>query len=274
MRTWKSHPAATTTGKSGAPLPARARWKTKPWPNRARPFRSQAGKLTAARASWRRCANKAAATAAIASPVSCGKKAFAAGTDISQFRSFKTPEDGLGYEQRVDEILSAIEACRVPVIAAMAGACTGGGAAIAACCDIRLASRDMRYGYPIARTLGNCLSARTLQRMIGIVGGARVTEMLFTSRLLTAQDCLAAGLVTEILSDHSVLMTRARSLAAEIAGYAPLTISTTKQLMRRIRDAAPKIDDHDLVAQIYTSADFREGLDAFLTKRPPVWTGT
>ena len=203
-----------------------------------------------------------------------GEKAFAAGTDISQFRSFKTPEDGLGYEQRVDEILSAIEACRVPVIAAMAGACTGGGAAIAACCDIRLASRDMRYGYPIARTLGNCLSARTLQRMIGIVGGARVTEMLFTSRLLTAQDCLAAGLVTEILSDHSVLMTRARSLAAEIAGYAPLTISTTKQLMRRIRDAAPKIDDHDLVAQIYTSADFREGLDAFLTKRPPVWTGT
>ena len=203
-----------------------------------------------------------------------GEKAFAAGTDISQFRSFKTPEDGLGYEQRVDEILSAIEACRVPVIAAMAGACTGGGAAIAACCDIRLASRDMRYGYPIARTLGNCLSARTLQRLIGIVGGARVTEMLFTSRLLTAQDCLAAGLVTEILSDHSVLMTRARSLAAEIAGYAPLTISTTKQLMRRIRDAAPKIDDHDLVAQIYTSADFREGLDAFLTKRKPVWTGT
>ena len=203
-----------------------------------------------------------------------GEKAFAAGTDISQFRSFREPKDGLGYEQRIDEILSALEACRVPVIAAIAGACTGGGAAITACCDIRLASRDMRFGFPIARTLGNCLSARTLQRLTGIVGGARVTEMIFTARLLTAQDCLAAGLVTEILSDHAVLMTRAKTLAAEIASYAPLTIAATKQLMRRIRDAAPTVDDHDLVAQVYTSADFREGLDAFLTKRPPVWTGT
>ena len=202
-----------------------------------------------------------------------GQKAFAAGTDINQFRAFQSPEDGLGYEKRVDEILSAIEQCPVPMIAAIAGACTGGGGAIAACCDMRIASRDMKYGYPIARTLGNCLSATSLQRLIGLIGAARTTDLVFTSRLMTAEECLAAGLVTEVLVDHAALMTRAKDLAHQIAGYAPLTISTTKTLIRRIREAQPKVDDHDLVAKVYMSADFREGLDAFLTKRKPVWQG-
>ncbi|MDX2154931.1 MAG: enoyl-CoA hydratase/isomerase family protein [Hyphomicrobiaceae bacterium] len=202
-----------------------------------------------------------------------GGKAFAAGTDIAQFRDFKTPEDGLGYEARVDKILSSIERCPVPMIAAISGACTGGGAAISACCDMRIATRDMRYGFPIARTLGNCLSATSLQRLTGLMGAPRVVDLLFTSRLMTADEALAAGLVTEVVEDHAALMTRAKALADQIAGYAPLTISTTKELMRRIREAAPKVDDHDLVAKVYTSADFREGLDAFLTKRKPQWTG-
>jgi enoyl-CoA hydratase/carnithine racemase len=202
-----------------------------------------------------------------------GTKAFAAGTDIAQFRDFKSPEDGLGYEASVDRILSAIERCPVPMIAAISGACTGGGAAIAACCDMRIATRDMRYGFPIARTLGNCLSASSLQRLTGLMGAPRVVDLLFTSRLMPAEEALAAGLVTEVLEDHAALMARAKALAHQIAGYAPLTISTTKELMRRIREAAPKVDDHDLVAKVYTSADFREGLDAFLAKRKPAWTG-
>lgn len=202
-----------------------------------------------------------------------GGKAFAAGTDIAQFRDFKSPEDGLGYEERVDKILSSIERCPVPMIAAIAGACTGGGAAIAACCDMRIGTRDMRYGFPIARTLGNCLSATSLQRLTGLMGAPRVVDLLFTSRLMGADECLAAGLVTELVDDHAQLTVRAQALAQQIAGYAPLTLSTTKELMRRIREAAPKVDDHDLVAKVYTSADFREGLDAFLTKRKPQWTG-
>ena len=202
-----------------------------------------------------------------------GTKAFAAGTDISQFRSFATPEDGIGYETRVDEILSAIEGCPVPVIAAIAGACTGGGAAIVACCDMRIGTRDMRYGFPIARTLGNCLSARTLQRLSGIVGAPRVGDMLYTARLWGAEECLATGLVTEVLDDHPALMARAGDLARMIAANAPLTVATTKQLLRRIRDADPHVPDHDLVGRVYTSADFREGLDAFLAKRQPVWKG-
>jgi enoyl-CoA hydratase/carnithine racemase len=202
-----------------------------------------------------------------------GTKAFAAGTDIAQFRDFKTEQDGIAYEGKLDAILSSVERCPVPTIAAIAGACTGGGAAISACCDLRIATRDARYGYPIARTLGNCLSAASLQRLTGIIGAARVVDLLFTSRLMGAEECLAAGLLTEIVEDHAALVRRAQELAQQIASNAPLTLSVTKELMRRIREAGPKVDDHDLVGKIYTSDDFREGLDAFLTKRKPVWRG-
>ncbi|WP_204324348.1 enoyl-CoA hydratase-related protein, partial [Stenotrophomonas maltophilia] len=75
---------------------------------------------------------------------------------ISQFRAFKTAQDSLDYEARIDRVLGTLESCRVPVIAAIAGACTGGGAGIAACCDIRIGTESTRMGFPIARTLGNC----------------------------------------------------------------------------------------------------------------------
>jgi enoyl-CoA hydratase len=202
-----------------------------------------------------------------------GQKAFAAGTDIAQFRDFKTPADGIAYEENADVVLTAIEKCPVPMIAAISGACTGGGAAIAACCDMRIGTKDMRYGFPIARTLGNCLSAKSLQRLTNLVGAPRVIDLIFTSRLVNADEAHASNLVTELLDSHEALMARAKELAHQIAGYAPLTLSTTKELMRRIREAAPKVDDSDLVSKVYTSADFREGLDAFLTKRKPAWTG-
>ena len=123
-----------------------------------------------------------------------GEKAFAAGTDISQFRSFNSPEDALGYEERINRVLGVIEACPVPTLAAIAGACTGGGAGIAACCDMRVAAAGMRFGFPIARTLGNCLSMANYARLIALLGPARVKEMIFTSRLLEAEEALAAGL--------------------------------------------------------------------------------
>src|ERR1700730_16574844 len=98
-----------------------------------------------------------------------GDKAFASGTDISQFRAFKTAQDALDYEARIDRVLGALEQCRVPTIAAIAGACTGGGAGIAACCDIRIGTAGTRIGFPIARTLGNCLSMSNISRLGGLV---------------------------------------------------------------------------------------------------------
>src|SRR6266516_5636648 len=92
------------------------------------------------------------------------------GTDISQFRAFKTAQDALDYEARIDRVLGTLETCRVPVIAAIAGACTGGGAGIAACCDLRIGTKTTRMGFPIARTLGNCLSMSSLSRLTALVG--------------------------------------------------------------------------------------------------------
>ncbi len=202
-----------------------------------------------------------------------GAKAFAAGTDISLFRKFSTPEQGIAYEQSADVNFSAIEACPVPTIAAIAGACTGGGAGIATCCDMRIATTDMKFGFPIARTLGNCLSAATLKRLVSAIGEARVVDLIFTSRLMETPEAARIGLVSEVVESHDALMPRAWALARQIAANAPLTMSTTKTLLRRLRETGPKVDDHDLVSKVYTSHDFREGLDSFLAKRPPQWTG-
>lgn len=200
-----------------------------------------------------------------------GEKAFAAGTDINQFRAFSTPEDALAYEARIDRVVGTIERCRVPTLAMIAGACTGGGAAIAAACDMRIAAANARFGFPIARTLGNCLSMSNIARLSALVGPARVIEMIFTARLFSAAEALAAGLVTEVLPDQPALEARAQDLATLLAGHAPLTMRATKEALRRLRDSLPP--DEDLIRLCYSSQDFREGMDAFLTKRSPVWQG-
>jgi enoyl-CoA hydratase/carnithine racemase len=200
-----------------------------------------------------------------------GDKAFAAGTDINQFRAFSTPQDALTYEARIDRVVGTLERCKVPTIAVIAGACTGGGAAIAAGCDMRIAAANARFGFPIARTLGNCLSMANIARLSALVGPARVIEMIFTARLYSASEALAAGLVSEVLPDDAALRSRALELAALLAGHAPLTMRATKEALRRLRDSLPP--DEDLIGMCYSSEDFKEGMDAFLTKRPPVWTG-
>lgn len=203
-----------------------------------------------------------------------GEKAFAAGTDISQFRAFKTPEDALEYEARIDRVLGALEACPVPTIAAISGACTGGGAGIAACCDIRIGAANARFGFPIARTLGNCLSMSNYARLYSLLGPAKTKEIIFTSRLIEAEEAKASGLLSEVLPDHAALMARAEALAVLVAGQAPLTLQATKEAMRRIKEKFTLSADKDLILMCYMSNDFREGMDAFLNKRAPVWSGS
>jgi enoyl-CoA hydratase/carnithine racemase len=202
-----------------------------------------------------------------------GEKAFAAGTDINQFRAFASADDAIAYEARIDRVLAALERCRVPTIAAIAGACTGGGAAIAAACDIRIGAANARFGFPIARTLGNCLSMNNYARLAALIGAARVKEIIFTARLVEAEEGLRIGLLSEVLPDHAALQARADALAALVAGHAPLTLRATKEALRRLREAAPPPADEDLILSCYMSADFREGMEAFLTKRSPVWSG-
>ena len=200
-----------------------------------------------------------------------GEKAFAAGTDISQFRAFKEPEDALNYEKRIDEVLGTLESCRKPTIAAIAGACTGGGFGIAACCDLRIAAAGSRFGFPIAKTLGNCLNTTNLMRLMALIGPARVKELIFTARLFEAPEAQTLGLVGEVLPDHAALHARAVALAKHVGSLAPLTLQATKAQLLRLRP--PVAESEELILMCYQSQDFREGMDAFLNKRAPVWQG-
>ena len=202
-----------------------------------------------------------------------GDKAFAAGTDISQFRAFEKEQDALDYEARIDRVMDSLEKCRVPTIAAIHGACTGGGASIAAACDLRIASRAMKYGFPVARTLGNCLSMTSYARLVYLLGPALVKDIVFRARLVEADEALAAGLVSELCDDQAALMKRAEELVRQVATHAPLTMQATKEALLRLRPSVPHGAGSDLVLMCYMSEDFREGMTAFLEKRKPVWKG-
>ncbi len=202
-----------------------------------------------------------------------GDKAFAAGTDIAHFRDFKQSEDAIGYETDMARVFHAIETCPVTTIAVLHGACTGGGAAIAIASDIRISARDLKFGIPIARTLGNCLSARNLGRLTALMGKGRVLEMMFTSRLLGSDEALSIGLVTDVLDDKAAALARADELAHLVGGHAPLTLRATKEALRRLAEHQNTIDDADLITQCYMSEDFHEGIEAFLAKRKPEWQG-
>jgi len=163
-----------------------------------------------------------------------------------------------------------LESVPIPTIAAIRGACTGGGAAIAACCDIRVASDDLRFGFPIARTLGNCLSVGNLSRLVELLGAARTREILLTSRLIKIDEATAINLVNETSADP---LARAYELGQLMQGQAPLTIAATKAGLSRLRQHQSSVEGDDLIVECYTSNDFREGMDAFLAKRKPDWQG-
>jgi enoyl-CoA hydratase len=203
-----------------------------------------------------------------------GGRAFVSGTDIAQFQSFREPSDAIAYEKRIGEVLGRLEAVSKPTIAQIEGAAAGAGCGIAATCDLRVATVESSIGIPIARTLGNCVSTGTLSRLVDLVGPARAKEMLYTGRLIPAPEAVQIGLLNRAVSqasvEHDVL-----TLAQEIAGHAPLTIRATKEMTRRMLAARRSTEsDADLIEMCYMSADFKEGVAAFLARRPPRWTGT
>jgi enoyl-CoA hydratase len=201
-----------------------------------------------------------------------GDKAFVSGTDISQFKAFTTPEDALTYERNNNKYARRLEQVTKPVIAMIRGAAVGGGAAFAMCCDMRLATPDVRFGVPISRTLGNTLSTQNYNRLVALVGPARAKELIFTARLVGAQEGLALGIFNEIVEPER-LEARTTELAEQIAGNAPLTIRAGKMTIQRIVEKARLEEADDLLLMCYMSEDFREGVSAFLEKRKPNWQG-
>ena len=200
--------------------------------------------------------------------------AFAAGTDIRQFTGFASGDDGIAYERRLDAVIDRLERVAVPTIAQVHGVAAGGGCAIALTCDLRVCTPAAKFGVPIARTLGNCLSAANLARIVDLIGPARTKDLLFTGRLVDVTEAASLGLVTRI-AEPGDIDAAVRELAESIAANAPLTLRATKETVRRIalrrRVDPPEADD--LVAACYASQDFREGVASFLEKRRPRFTG-
>ena len=201
-----------------------------------------------------------------------GGKAFVAGTDISQFTQFKGAEDGIKYEKDGDKRSGRISKVKKPVIAQIEGYAVGGGFAITAGADIRIATPDAKFGVPTARTLGNTLSMKNYAMFADLIGASRVKELMFTARLMSADEALTAGFVHEIVPNAQI-EARVKELAAKVASHAPLTLWSTKESLRRIQDARALPDGDDIVRKVYGSDDFKEGVKAFVEKRPPRWTG-
>jgi enoyl-CoA hydratase/carnithine racemase len=201
-----------------------------------------------------------------------GGKAFVAGTDIGQFSEFRSGQDGLDYEETIDRIVGRLELVRKPTIAVVDGYAVGGGLALAAACDLRVCTPEAKFGMPIARTLGNCLSMDNYARLVALVGPARVKDLVFTARMVGAEEALAVGLATEIVSLAGI-DDRVAELCEHLAGHAPITLRVTKEALRRLRSAGLP-DGDDLVLEAYSSEDFRRAVEAFASKRPPEWRGS
>src|SRR5262245_17190060 len=200
-----------------------------------------------------------------------GGKSFIAGTDIAQFKEFKSGEDGIAYEARMERILSGLEELPMPTLAVIEGFAVGGGLAIAACCDLRIATPGTRFGVPIARTLGNCLSVANYARMVAALGMARAKKVLLLAENITAEEALAGGFLVEIVEPADIDR-RVAELTDRLVHHAPITMRVTKEAMRRLLHAG-FLDGDDLVRQAFGSEDFREGVAAFVGKRAPQWKG-
>ena len=200
-----------------------------------------------------------------------GGQAFVAGTDIEQFKAFKSGDDGLAYERGIDVGIERLESLPMPTVAVIEGWAVGGGLAIATACDIRMATPGARFGVPIARTLGNCLSAANLARLVAAFGRARVQRMLIGAEILTADEALACGYLAQQVAPDAI-DAAAKGLCERLAALAPVTQAVSKEALRRLllRELP---DVQDLIRRTYGSEDFREGVAAFSEKRSPVWRG-
>jgi enoyl-CoA hydratase len=203
-----------------------------------------------------------------------GGASFMSGTDIAQFQGFATAQDGLGYERRLEAVVDRVERVRATTIAAVDGAATGGGMVIAFACDLCICSPAARFGVPVARTLGNCLSANNALRLADVLGPALLKDLVMTARLMEAEEARRLGVVAR-LADAAGFDAAVRAFAGEIAALAPLTLQVTKETARRLQAARrlPPGADDDLIVRCYTSADFREGVEAFAARRKPVFKG-
>jgi enoyl-CoA hydratase/carnithine racemase len=200
-----------------------------------------------------------------------GGEAFVAGTDIAQFQDFHSGEDGVQYERRIDATMELLASLPMPTVAVVQGWCIGGGLAIASTCDFRIATPASKFGVPIARTLGNCLSMANVAGLVASFGRPRVQRLLLLADMVGAEEAQACGYVLDVVPAEGI-EAAAQKLCSKLASLAPVTQQVSKEALHRLlkRDLP---DAEDLIRRTYGSEDFRDGVQAFVNKRPPVWSG-
>jgi enoyl-CoA hydratase len=201
-----------------------------------------------------------------------GGKSFVSGSDIAQFSTFKGGQDGVRYEQGIDDYLAPLATLPIPTIAVIDGMAVGGGLAIASCCDFRISTPDAKFGVPIAKTLGNCLSAGNIAWLVAHLNINIVKRMLLLAEMVSAQELLKHGY---LLATHEQdqLGHEANKLADRLSKLAPITQKSSKLVLARlIKSQLP--DCNDLISETYGSNDFKGGVAAFLQGHSPIWTGS
>ncbi len=202
-----------------------------------------------------------------------GDRAFCAGADIAEFETERADmEQAKSYGARELAGMRAVAACRHPTVAAIRGACVGGGLDLAACCDLRVCSGDSRFGIPVNR-LGLTMSYGELRPFLDLVGPAVAADVLLTGEVFDADRALRLGLVSRVVESHELDATVA-DVVGRIVTAAPLVNRWHKKFIRRLLDPAPLTDDE--LAEGYAAfdtRDYRRGYRAFVLKEKPRFVG-
>lgn len=193
---------------------------------------------------------------------------FASGGDIVEFASFRFDEARLHdfHEHIVAPALRAMSGCDIPLFAQIAGACIGGGFEIAACCDIRVCGAGSRFGAPIAK-LGFPMAPGELELLVQVSGAATLREMLLEARLFDAARALQLGLVHAVVPDEAVA-THTLQRARHAAALSPQAARINKRTLRQIAAGGPSDAQRRAHFSYADSAEHREGVTAFIEKRP------